>query len=321
MPIYSVSDNSTLSGFLVKNTTIECPSSLLSLASLTEPKPFAFVRAIGAATLQTAMDASRANLVTPILVGEQDIITADAEAIGWDLGGVEIISSRGEDEAIMAAVALFAEGRIAGLAKGQIHTDVFMSGIVKRSSGIRTEKRLVHVFLMIPPGEGKPLLISDAAVNVAPDIKTRVEAALHIAELSRKLGCSHPRIAVLSATESILPAMPSSAEAAEIASLAAIADTKAEFMGPLSFDLAVAPKAAQIKGVSGSVVGMADGLVVPDIVSGNILFKSLVWFSGGLAAGLVLGGAIPIVLTSRSDPSAARLASIALAAVVAKNTL
>jgi phosphate acetyltransferase len=163
------------------------------------------------------------------------------------------------------------------------------------------------------------LLISDAAVNVAPDIETRVEAALHMAEMSRRLGQSRPRIAVLSATESVLPAMPSSGEAAEIALRASAIDAEADFAGPLSFDLAVSPKAVAIKGVDGPVAGMADGLVVPDIVSGNILFKSLVWFGGGLAAGLVLGGAIPIILTSRSDPPAARLASLALAAIAGRD--
>jgi phosphate acetyltransferase len=140
-----------------------------------------------------------------------------------------------------------------------------------------------------------------------------------MAEMSRRLGQSRPRIAVLSATESVLPAMPSSGEAAEIALRAGAIDAEADFAGPLSFDLAVSPKAVTIKGVDGPVAGMADGLVVPDIVSGNILFKSLVWFGGGLAAGLVLGGAIPIILTSRSDPPAARLASLALAAIAGRD--
>jgi phosphate acetyltransferase len=296
-----------------------CPPELLELAASSAPKPFGFVRAIGGATLETARAAAAAKLAVPILIGEADIIKQDAAAIGWDLDGVEIIPANGEDGAIAAAIALFGEGRVAGLAKGQLHTDVFMGGIVKRAAGIRTGKRLVHLFAMLPPAGGRPLLISDAAVNVAPDIETRVEAALHMAEMSRRLGQSRPRIAVLSATESVLPAMPSSGEAAEIALRAGAIDAEADFAGPLSFDLAVSPKAVNIKGVDGPVAGMADGLVVPDIVSGNILFKSLVWFGGGLAAGLVLGGAIPIILTSRSDPPAARLASLALAAIAGRD--
>ena len=292
-----------------------CPPDLLGLARSSNPKSFAFVRAIGAATIQTAWDAAKAGLVLPILVGEPEIIANDAAAIGWDLSGIEIIPATGEREAINEAITLFAAGRVAGLAKGQLHTDVFMGGIVRRTAGIRTGNRLLHVFAMLPPSGGRPLLISDAAVNVAPDIDTRVEAALHVAEMSRRLGQPCPRIAILSATESVLKAMPSSGDAAEIASRASALDPQAEFAGPLSFDLAISPEAADIKGFGGPVSGMADGLIVPDIVSGNILFKSIVWFGGGLAAGVVLGGTIPIVLTSRSDPPPARLASLALAAI------
>ena len=190
-----------------------------------------------------------------------------------------------------------------------------MSGLVKKEAGIRVGRRLVHVFIMLPPNGGEPLLISDAAINIKPDIDTRVEAAILMAEMSRKLGCTRPKVAILSATESILPAMPSSVEANEIAGLARERDPDADFFGPLSFDLAISPRATAEKGISNQVAGKANALVVPDIVSGNILFKSLVWCAGGLAAGLVLGGSVPIVLTSRSDPPQARLAAIALASL------
>ena len=316
----SIETGSAKPSSFLATTTMACPPDLLVLATSSAPKSFAFVRAIGAATLQTAWDAAKAGVVLPILVGEPEIIANDAAAIGWDLSGVEIIPANGEKEAIDEAIALFAAGRVAGLAKGQLHTDVFMGGIVRRTAGIRTGKRLLHIFAMLPPAGGRPLLISDAAVNVAPDIDTRVEAAMHVAEMGRRLGQPCPRIAILSATESVLTAMPSSGEAAEIASRAAALDPQAEFAGPLSFDLAISPEAAAIKGFGGPVSGMADGLVVPDIVSGNILFKSIVWFGGGLAAGVVLGGGIPIVLTSRSDPPAARLASLALAAIYNQET-
>jgi phosphate acetyltransferase len=306
--------SSTASRFLATGD-MACPPELLELAASSSPKPFGFVRAIGEATLETARAAAMAKLAVPILIGEADIIAKDAAAIGWDLDGIEIIPAEGEDGAIAAAIALFGEGRVAGIAKGQLHTDVFMGGLVKRAAGIRSGKRLVHLFVMLPPAGGRPLIISDAAVNVAPDIETRVEAALYMAEMSRRLAQPRPRIAVLSATESALPGIPSSVEAAEIALRAGAIDAKADFAGPLSFDLAVSPKAVAMKCVEGPVAGVADGLVVPDIVSGNILFKSIVWFGGGLAAGLVLGGAIPIILTSRSDPPAARLASLALAAI------
>ena len=304
-------------GFLNPGDT-PCPPDLLARAATTTPPSFVFVRATGKATLITARDALDAGLARPILVGETNQILADAATIGWDLAGAEIVDVAGENGAIYAALELFAAGKADGLAKGQLHTDVFMGGIVRRAAGIRADRRLVHLFAMLPPAGGRPLFIGDAAVNVAPDVKTRIEVALHIAEMARRLGQDRPKIAILSATESVLPAMPSSAEAADIAAGATALDPNADFAGPLSFDLAVAPAAVAVKGVSGPVAGYADGLVVPDIEAGNSLFKSLVWCAGGLAAGLVLGGAVPIVLTSRSDPPAARLASLALAVIAGR---
>jgi len=297
-----------------------CPADFLALARSSAPRPIAFVRAIGAPILETARDAVAAGLARPLLFGEQDRVAADAAAIGWDLAGAEVIDSDGEQGAIDAAVEAVQDGQALGLIKGQLHTDVFMGKIVRRASGIRTDKRLVHIFAMLPPGGGRPLLISDAAVNIAPDVGTRTEAALAMAALLRRMGTAHPRIAVLSATESQLESMPSSIEAAEIAAGASAADPQAAYAGPLSFDLAMSPESAAIKGVGpgsrmGAVAGQADALVVPDIVSGNVLFKSLAYCAGGLAAGVVIGGAVPIMLTSRSDPPAARLASLALAAI------
>lgn len=300
-----------------------CPDDFLALAADCPRQPLAFVRATGTATLQTARDAAAVGLATPLLVGEAAQITADAAAIGWDLAGAEIIDADGEAGAIAAAIELVQDGRAAGLVKGQLHTDVFMGGIVRRAAGIRTERRLVHVFAMVPPAGGRPLLISDAAVNIAPDTDTRTTAALEMARLLRRMGVERPRIAVLSATESELPAMPSSVEAAEIAAAARAVDKAADFAGPLSLDLAISPESAAIKQItgdspSGLVAGHSDGLVVPDIVSGNVLFKSIVYFAGGLAAGVVLGGRVPIILTSRSDPPAARLASLVLAAIASQ---
>lgn len=302
----------------------DCPPDLLARATTGTPPSFVFVRAIGDAVLQTAWQAHAAKLIRPILVGEPDIIAHDAHALGWDLDGIEIVESTGEKGAIDAAIKLIQNGSATGLIKGQLHTDVFMGGIVKRDAGIRIGKRLVHVFAMLPPSGGCALLISDAAVNVAPDIDTRTEAALLMADLVRKLGQKRPKVAVLSATESVLDAVPSSGDALAIAKAAQAQDDQADYAGPLSFDLAISPDAVAMKKLDAdaavaAVAGMADALVVPDIVAGNVLFKSLVWCAGGLAAGLVLGGAVPIVLTSRSDPPAARLASIALAVIAGKD--
>lgn len=300
-----------------------CPPEFLALATGAAPRPVAFVRSIGSPILETARDALAAGLAVPILFGEAGQIEQDAAAIGWDLAGASVIDAEGEQAAIDAAVAAVGAGHAKGLIKGQLHTDVFMGTIVRRASGIRTDRRLVHIFAMLPPGGGRPLLISDAAVNIAPDVSTRTEAALAVAALLRRMGVETPRIAVLSATESRLPGLPSSLEAAEIAAAATDADDRAAFAGPLSLDLALSPESVAIKGImadsdGGAVAGYADGLIVPDIVSGNVLFKALAYCAGGLAAGVVLGGRVPIMLTSRSDPAAARLASLALAAIAAQ---
>ena len=318
----TISDRTGASPFLTEPDAT-CPADFLALAAGGDPLPVGFVRAIGAPILETARDAVAAGLARPILFGEADQIRADAAALGWDLTGADIVDTEGEEGAIEAAVAGVQDGSVRGLIKGQIHTDVFMGTIVRRTSGIRTDRRLVHIFAMLPPGGGKPLLISDAAVNIAPDVGTRTEAALAMADLLRRMGVDRPRIAVLSATESQLPGMPSSIEAAEIAAAAASSDPDAAFAGPLSLDLALSPESVAIKGIDpdsrdGGVAGYADGLIVPDIVSGNVLFKSLAYCAGALAAGVVLGGTVPIMLTSRSDPAAARLASLALAAIAAQ---
>ena len=289
--------------------------ALIKKASKDNPKKFIFVRATSPTVLKTAREAHRLKLIKPILVGERETIEKEAKLIGWSLKNIDIVATVNEEDAISSSVNLFKSGNISGFIKGDIHTDIFMGGLVKKEAGVRVGRRLVHVFIMLPPNGGEPLLISDAAINIKPDINTRVEAALLMAEISRKFGCTRPKVAILSATESILPAMPSSVEANEIAGLARERDSDADFFGPLSFDLAISPRATAEKGINNQVAGKANALVVPDIESGNILFKSLVWCAGGLAAGLVLGGSVPIVLTSRSDPPQARLAAIALASL------
>ena len=306
--------NSLNNGFLYGGHA-NSQEALIKKASKDNPKGFIFVRATSSTVLKTAQKAHESKLINPILVGEQEEIEKEAKLIGWSLKNIDIVATKDEEDAVSSSVNLFKSGNVSGFIKGNLHTDTFMGGLLKRGAGVRVGRRLVHVFVMLPPNGGEPLLISDAAINIQPDINTRVEAALLMAEMSRKLGCTRPKVAILSATESILPAMPSSVEADEIADLARDRDPHADFFGPLSFDLAISPIATAEKGITNQVAGKANALVVPDIVSGNILFKSLVWCAGGLAAGLVLGGAVPIVLTSRSDPPQARLAAIALASL------
>jgi phosphate acetyltransferase len=176
---------------------------------------------------------------------------------------------------------------------------------------------LVHVFHITHPDGGKPLIISDAAVNVTPDMDTRKAAITNCVALLRKLGVAEPKVAMLSATESVLPAVPSSVEARELRDWARAEIPNAHFSGPLALDLILSPESVAIKGMGDDpVAGNADAIIAPDIVSGNALFKSLVYLSGGCAAGVVMGAKVPILLTSRADPAVARIASVALAAVI-----
>jgi phosphate acetyltransferase len=195
-----------------------------------------------------------------------------------------------------------------------------MSGMLKRDHGIRGDTRMVHIFAMFPADGGKPLLISDAAVNVEPDMKTRQTMLTELVRVAQALGQTRPAIAIISATETPIASVPSSIAARELADWGHAHITDADISGPLSFDLAISPDAVAIKGLTDDpVAGHADALIMPELTSGNALYKSLVWLKGACAAGVVTGGKVPIMLTSRADPPSARLASVALAAQIYSN--
>lgn len=301
-------------------TTISptCPADLLDRARAARQNPLrlAVVRASAPLPMQTAKQAYEEGIATPILIGEADLIKKEAEAIGWDLSGIAIHDSQGEKGAIDHATALTRNGGADAIMKGHLHSDVFMGGIVSRDAGIRGTERMVHIFAMFHPDGGSPILISDGAVNVTPDMKTRQQMLISLAHMARSLGIETPKIAVISATETPIASVPSSIEARELSDWAQDHIHDAIVSGPLSFDLAMSPEAVEIKGLDDDqVAGQADALAMPDITSGNVLFKSMVWHNGACAAGVVVGGKVPIILTSRADPPSARLASIALAAL------
>jgi phosphate acetyltransferase len=199
-----------------------------------------------------------------------------------------------------------------------LHTDVFMRAAVSRDAGLRTGKRFVHIFHITTPDGSGSITISDAAVNVHPNLDTRKDATREVVNLLHKIGNPRPKVAFLSATESPIEAVPSSMEGRELRDWAIENIRDADFSGPLAFDLIMSPKAVQAKKLTDDpVAGQADAIIVPDIVSGNALFKSFVYLSGGCAGGIVMGAKVPILLTSRADPAAARLSSIALGAIVA----
>lgn len=301
-------------------TAPDCPASLIAQAK-TGPAPrVAIARAGAELPMMAAKDATEAGIMTPIFVGEADAVNAEAEKLGWDIAAYGLHDTQGEADAANTAAALCGTGDADVLMKGHLHTDMFMKGVLTRDNGLRTPNRLVHVFHITPPGKDAPLLISDAAVNVTPDIKTRQACTRAVVDLARARGIERPKVAFLSATESAIPSVPSSMEAQELCDWAKAEISGADFSGPLAMDLILSPEAVATKGLTDDpVAGQADCIVVPDIVSGNAIFKSLVYLGGGCAGGVVMGAKVPVLLTSRADPPAARMASAALAAILTRN--
>lgn len=300
----------------VSSRAAVCPQNLIDLAQSFAPPRVAIARAAAPLPMEAAEDATKAGIMIPVFVGEADVIRAEAARLDWDISDYAIHDTTGEQEAGETAARLCGAGEADVLMKGQLHTDVFMKSAVSRDAGLRTGKRFVHIFHISHPDGGKPMLISDAAVNVAPNLETRQVAITEVVDLLHRLGNTRPKIAILSATESPIPAVPSSMDARTLADWAKENVADADVSGPLALDLILSMDAVRTKKLTHDpVAGQADAIIVPDIVSGNGLFKALVYLSGGCAAGLVTGAKVPILLTSRADPAAARMASAALAAI------
>ncbi len=294
-----------------------CPDTLLNMAKAAKSPRVAIARAGAPLPMEAARDAAEADIMEPVFCGERAIIEAEAEKLGWDISGFDIIEAEGEEDSGKAAAFACGEGRADVLMKGNLHTDVFMKSALNRDAGLRTGNRLVHIFHISHPDGGKPILISDAAVNVSPNMETRQDATREVVKLLHLVGNERPKVAFLSATESVIPSVPSSVEADTLATWAKDNIKDADFSGPLAMDLILSPDAVATKKLTADpVAGKADAIMVPDIVSGNALFKSFVYLTGGCAAGIVMGAKVPILLTSRADPPAARMASICLASIV-----
>ncbi len=301
---------------MLSSLPFEVPRDLLDRAVSREVKTMAIAGAESALALESARMAYEAGLIEPLLVGDADGIRFAAQKIGWDIGGFALIAARDEEDTAGKAVALARSGEAGALMKGGIHTEALMRAVVSRDTGLRGEGRMSHLFRMGFPGSDRSLLVTDAALNVAPDVEVRLAIARNAVGLAHHLGMARPRVAVLSAVETASQSMPSSLEAAEIEERAMAGEVEdALVAGPLSFDLAVSPEAAAVKGVDDGVAGSADILVVPNIETGNALFKAMVYLRSATAAGIVLGARVPIVLTSRADPPEARLAAAALAVI------
>lgn len=287
---------------------------LIATAQKHQPVKVAVAHPCDQVSLESVVEAAKLRLVEPILVGPQERIKEVAAQHGLDISNFEIVDADFSQDSAAKAVELVREGRAEALMKGSLHTDEIMSAVVKRDTGLRTSRRISHCFIMDVPDHDQPLVITDAAVNIAPDLKTKVDITQNAIDLVRALGQNDVRVAVLSAMESVNPDVPSTLEAAALCKMADRGQiTGAQLDGPLALDNAISPEAAAIKKISSPVAGRANVLVVPDLEAGNMLAKSLSFLAGADAAGIVLGAKVPIILTSRADEETARLASCAVA--------
>lgn len=269
-----------------------------------------------AEALAGAMKARDHGVITPLLVGDVARIRALAVEAGLDIAGVEIIGAASDEAAAAQAVALVNAGRAQAVMKGKLHTDVLLRPMVAREGGLRTGRRLTHVFVMDVPGLAHPLLVTDAAVNIAPDLQSKIDIVQNGIDLARALGIARPRVAVLSAVETVTPEIASSVDAALLSKMAERGQIRGGSVdGPLAMDNAVNLAAARAKGLHGAVAGRAEVLVVPDIDAGNMLAKMLIHLAHAEAAGVVIGAKVPVILTSRADSAMARLVSAAVAAI------
>lgn len=295
-----------------------CPAALLERAKGMQSMPTAVINAGTELAMISAKQAADEGIIEPILVGDREAIQALADDMGWLLAADQIVHAVGEQESAEAAVALVHAGRAKLLMKGHVHSDTMLRAVLNKEKGLRTGKRLSHVFHMSVPYSDKVLCVTDAVINVAPDLTTQQHIFNNCLELMQALGYEKPNVALLSAAEVPTSAMPSSVQAKEfLEGLTPMQQAAATVFGPVAFDGAVSPEAAKIKGISQAGAGEADVLLVPNIETGNAIFKQLVYFNSATAAGLILGAQVPIMLTSRADPPVARLASAALGVVYA----
>lgn len=289
---------------------------LIATARTLPPPRTAIIHPVDDNALRGAMDAAAAGLLLPVLVGPEARIRAVALAGGIDISSAELVDTPHSHAAADMGVALARDGRVAALMKGSLHTDELMAAVVARETGIRTDRRLSHVFVMDVATYPRLLLITDAAINIQPTLEDKRDIVQNAIDLARAIGIARPFVALLSAVETVYPRMPSTLDAAALCKMAERGQIVGGVLdGPLAFDNAISAEAAKAKGIVSEVAGRPDILVVPDIISGNMLAKQLSYLAEADSAGLVLGAAVPIALTSRADGVLARTASAALASL------
>lgn len=288
---------------------------LLDQAKAQGPIPVSVAYPCDAGSLQAAMQAAQAGLITPLLVGPEARIRAAAQAAGLDLAGASIHSTADDPRAAAAqAAALCGSGQARALMKGSLHSDELLGAAVAREAGLRGSRRASHVFVMDLPGFERPLLMTDCVVNIFPTLMDKRDIAQNAIDLARAIGIARPRVAVLSAVETVNPAIPGTIDAAALCKMADRGQISGAILdGPLAYDNAISLRSAHHKGIVSDVAGQPDVLLVPSLEAGNMIYKQLVYMADAECAGLVLGMRVPIVLTSRSDSVASRIASCALA--------
>jgi len=290
---------------------------MIKMAETLEPIITGVVHPVDANSLGGAVTAAQANLITPVLIGPEHKIRAVAEEARLDISPFRLVSTAHSDAAAAEAVSMARKGEVRALMKGSLHSDEFMHPIVRSEGGLRTERRLSHVFLLDVPTYDRPLFVTDGAINIRPGIEDKRDIVQNAIDMAHALDLASPRVAILSAIELVIPKLPSTVEAAAICKMANRKQITGGIVdGPLAFDSAVSEEAARAKGIESPVAGRADILVVPDVEAGNMLAKQFEYLADADTAGIVVGARVPIILTSRTDSVQSRLASSAVAALV-----
>ena len=300
---------------MLSNKKIICPNNLIVRAKKRGLVDAAIINAGEMFPMESVYKAVQNNLINPIFIGNESEIKKHAEKLNWNISKYKIIDEKIEEKTAPIAAKLASEDKVKILVKGHIHTDILMKSILKRSLNLIGKKRLSHVWHMTLEVEDKPLIITDGVVNVLPKLEVKMHILRNAVDFANKIGIARPKVSILSATEEVIDSVPSSIEADLITKKAKEENINAEVFGPLAFDNSVSKKSAAIKKIKNEVAGSADILLVPNVETGNALVKMMIYFMGACAAGVVIGGKTPVVITSRADDSEARLASIAAAIV------
>ena len=300
---------------MLSNKKIICPNNLINVAKKTGTVDAAIVNAGEIFPMESVHKAVQHNLINPTFIGNESEIKKYAEKLNWNISKYKIINEKNENSTAPIAAKLASEGKVKIIVKGHIHTDILMKAVLKRNLNLIGKKRLSHVWHMTLTSDDKPFIITDGVVNVLPKLEVKMHILRNAVDFANKIGISKPKVSILSATEEVLESVPSSIEADLITKKAKEENINADVFGPLAFDNSVSKKSAAIKKIKNEVAGNADILLVPNVEAGNALVKMMIYFMGACAAGVVVGGKAPVVITSRSDESEARLASIAAAIV------